>query len=275
MTYQFIQPSPYLRGFVSNYFLLHLVFDSAKPIPVKPFPVRPEQCIVFYLRGRITCCNPQTGHSVVFPKVAINGPQLTRFDFRLTPDYLMFSVDFQPGMLSKFLKIPFNDDFIDDRIDAEAILNPGIRELHERMANASRYEQLVPIIEGYLWQRIQQLRPGYQGIDHVCQLIANQPAVFSMEQLADKACLSLSQFERRFTRQVGLPPKLFARINRYYRAFMLKDQNPDLDWLSIALQTGYTDYQHLVKDVKQFSGATPNSLLLAQACAPERILGIG
>lgn len=47
-----------------------------------------------------------------------------------------------------------------------------------------------------------------------------------------------------------------------------------MDWLRIALETGYHDYQHLVKDFKQFSGVTPHSLLVAQAQSPERILGI-
>ena len=45
------------------------------------------------------------------------------------------------------------------------------------------------------------------------------------------------------------------------------------DWLSIALETGYYDYQHLVKDFKQFSATSPHSLLEAQAKARERIMG--
>ncbi len=275
MIHQFIQPSLHLRSFVKNYFLLHFVFDKNKPIPIKPFPVRPQQCIVFYVRGCITALHSETQLATLFPKTAINGPQLSRFDFKLSPDYLMLSVDFQPGALSKFLRMPFTTDFIDHRIDAEAILNPDIHRVHEQLANATRYESLIPIIETYLWKRIQSLRAEFQAIDWVSRVIADTPTAFSMDQLAGQACLSVSQFERRFRQQVGISPKLFARTNRFHNAFQLKDQNPALDWLSIALQTGYTDYQHLVKDFKQFSGATPNSLLLAQANAPERILGIG
>lgn len=275
MIHQFIQPSPPLRAFVKNYFLLRFVFDPAGPIPVKPFPVRPQQCIVFYLRGGITAINPENQSVTRFPRTSINGPQLSRFNYHLSPDYLMFSVDFQPGALSKFLRLPFNDEFIDDRIDAEAILNPDIHDVHERMANACRYEDVISIVEAYLWQRIQSLKTDFQGIDHACRLISERPTAFSIPQLADKACLSVSQFERRFVQQVGISPKLFARTNRFYQAFQQKDQNPGLDWLSIALQTGYTDYQHLVKDFRQFSGDTPTSLLVAQASAPERLLGIG
>ena len=157
----------------------------------------------------------------------------------------------------------------------EAILNPGIRELHERLANVTRYETIVYLVEQYLWQRIQSLTDTGQPLDRVIRLMADHPTAFSMDQWANEACLSVSQFERRFSRQVGISPKLFARTNRFYQAFQLKDQNPALDWLSVAVQTGYTDYQHLAKDFKQFAGATPNSLSLAQTQASERILGIG
>ena len=47
-----------------------------------------------------------------------------------------------------------------------------------------------------------------------------------------------------------------------------------MDWLRIAVETSYHDYQHLVKDFKQFSNVTPHFLLAAQAQSPERILGI-
>jgi AraC-like DNA-binding protein len=272
MIYRVLPPSPHLQHYVKEYTLAHFVFDNG---PVKPFPVRPQQCLVFYLRGGLQAVNPVSGHVVRFPDVSVNGAQLSRFDFHLTPEFLMFSVDFQPGALSKFLRMPLTDEFIDNRIDAQALLSPAIAHLHERMANATCYESLVHLTEDYLWHRIQQLKTGFLPIDSVSRIIAEHPSDFSLDYLAGQACLSVSQFERRFRQQIGISPKLFARTNRFHKAFQLKDQHPSLDWLSIALQSGYTDYQHLVKDFRQFSGTTPNSLLLAQANAPERLLGIG
>jgi AraC-like DNA-binding protein len=275
MLFKLIQPSPQLRPFVKEYMLLHFEFDSRQLPPVKPFPVRPQQTLVFYLKGGINAFNPETGLCKRFPKIAINGSQVRRFDFHLAHSQMMLSVDFQPSGLSKFLQMPLNEEFIDERIDAEALLNPEIGQVYEQMLNAESYSQIIEIVEAYLWRRIQRYNIVFQKIDQINLLIAQQPTAYSIEQLADFACLSVSQFERRFKNQMGVSPKLFARINRFYEAFTLKDQNPSLDWLSIALQTGYNDYQHLAKDFKQFAGATPNSLLQAQATAPERILGLG
>ena len=73
---------------------------------------------------------------------------------------------------------------------------------------------------------------------------------------------------------MGVSPKFLARISRFDKAFELKQQSTSLDWLSIALQTGYNDYQHLVKDFKQFAGVTPNLILQAELDSPERRLGL-
>ena len=275
MIYQLIQPSLCLRPFVKEYCLLHFEFDQKHPPPVKPFPVRPQQTLVFYLKGGINAFNPETGLFKTFPKIAINGSQVQRYNFHLAHSQMMLSVDFQPTGLSKFLQMPLNEEFIDNRIDAEVLLNPEIGNVYEQMLNASSYAQIIEIVESYLWRRIERQKIDFQPIDKIHLLIAQQPVGYSMAQLADMSCLSLSQFERRFKQQMGISPKFFARVNRFHQAFMLKDQNPHLDWLSIALQTGYNDYQHLVKDFKQFAGDTPNSLLKAHAQAPERILGIG
>ena len=273
MIYRIIQPAAYLQAFIKDYTLFHFVSGKNDSIPVKPFPANTQHCMVFYLRGTVRAFEPKTGLSTIFAKTAINGSQIARYDFHIAPNYLMFSVHFQPGALAKFLRLPLTD-FTDARIDAEAILNPEIHQVHEQMANASSYESILQIIQAYLWQRIQSLKTDFQPINKVACLVSENPNKFSIEKMADHTCLSISQFERRFAQQLGITPKLYVRINRFYQAYSLKEKHPNLDWLSIALQTGYHDYQHLVKDFKQFSYATPHSLLLAQAQAPEKILGV-
>jgi AraC-like DNA-binding protein len=275
MIFRHIAPSPHLQPFVKEYFLLHFEFDTQSPPPVKPFPVRPQHTLVFYLRGGINAYNPETRIFKKFPKIAINGSQTRRYDFHLPHSQMMLSVDFQPGGLSKFLQMPLNDEFLDERIDAESLLNPEISDVYEQLVNAGSYALLIPIIESYLWKRIQRLNINFQPIDKMNLLIESELVNRPIEQWADYACLSVSQFERRFKQQMGISPKFFARINRFHQAFALKEHQLSMDWLSIALQTGYHDYQHLVKDFKQFAGATPNSLIRAHANAPERILGIG
>ena len=88
-------------------------------------------------------------------------------------------------------------------------------------------------------------------------------------------CLCPKQFEKNFIQQIGIAPKFFARISRFNKAsFEKKENNKELNWLQIAIYTGYHDYQHLVKDFKQFAGTTPNSLIQENTASPEKWLGL-
>jgi AraC-like DNA-binding protein len=54
----------------------------------------------------------------------------------------------------------------------------------------------------------------------------------------------------------------------------MKQRNPDLTWLDVAWESGYNDYQHLVKDFKAFSNCTPNKLIQEDAAAPEQYFSL-
>jgi AraC-like DNA-binding protein len=265
--YKILQPSPHLQPFIKDYTLLYFLSEEKDAIPVKPFPANTEHCIVFYLHGHVTAMDSGKT-ATVYPRIAINGTQLSRFDFHISSHFQMLSVQFQPGVLSKFLGTPLME-FTDVRIDAEAVLNPAIRQVHEHMSNAPSSQALLAILETYLWKRINSLKMDFLPIDKVAYFLSGNPVGWSIEKIAATACLSISQFERRFTKLQGVTPKLYLRINRFFTAYKLKEQHPDWDWLRIAVHTGYHDYQHLVKDFKQFAHTTPHSLLLAQANSPD------
>jgi len=263
-------PSKHLQLFIKDYTFFDFVSAKDDAIPVKPFPANTEHCLVFYLRGFVKAIELAPMATNVFPKIAVNGSQVSRFDFHISDHFRLLSVQFQPGILSKFLRLPLTD-FTDVRIDAEAILSAEICHVYEEMSDTEDHEKIIGIIETYLWNRLNSLPINFHPIDTVARMMTENTAGMSLEKMAGDACLSISQFERRFIQQMGISPKLFLRINRFHRAYKLKEQLPDTDWLSIALNTGYYDYQHLVKDFKQFSSSTPQSLLLAQANAPEKL----
>jgi methylphosphotriester-DNA--protein-cysteine methyltransferase len=148
-----------------------------------------------------------------------------------------------------------------------------MKRLHEQMANAEDLDELPLIFERFILEKINRMKDCIRPIDKIGQLILNSPQSFKFNTYASLACLSISQFERTFMRQVGISPKFYARICRFYEAYAMKQLRPSLSWLTVAVKTGYSDYQHLAKDFKQFSGNTPNSLIAESSQAPERVLG--
>lgn len=77
--------------------------------------------------------------------------------------------------------------------------------------------------------------------------------------LSRHAGLSTRRMARLFTLQVGLTPKLYARIKRFERVMQLM-QAPVMEWSDLAQACGYFDQSHLIRDCKAISGFTPSQL---------------
>ena len=84
----------------------------------------------------------------------------------------------------------------------------------------------------------------------------------TVEVLSDKAGLSSRRLARLFSLEVGLTPKLYARVLRFSRAVQLTRVDRPVDWSDVAERCGYFDQPHFIHDFKEFSGLTPSEYLL-------------
>jgi AraC-like DNA-binding protein len=273
MIYRYIQPSPHLREYIRDYVLAHLVISSNTTVPLKPFPAKPEEGFTFYIRGSLLATNPYTGTTEKRARTCIVGQQVYRQNFQFSHEYLMFNVQFQPGALFKLFGIPMRE-LLNKNIDAELLFGQEIRDINDQLANSYSYQEIFHLVEAFFWKKIQRATEKKHPMDKIGQMILENPHHFNLDTTASQACLSTRQFERRFVEQVGVTPKFFARMCRFHQAFKLKKRYPHISWSAIAWQTGYTDYQHMVKDCKQFSGTTPALLMQEEDQSPAQMLGI-
>jgi len=71
--------------------------------------------------------------------------------------------------------------------------------------------------------------------------------------------LSARRFIELFRRYVGVTPKLYCRIRRFQRALGELHRIKQMDWSAVALECGYYDQSHFIRDFRQFSGLTPSA----------------
>lgn len=256
-----------------EYLLFHFKVSPETILPIKPYHATAEEGIIFYIKGFLLCTQMKNGLTEKRAQIVIFGPSIARQNLQLPDEYLMFFVRLQPGTLHQLLGIPMTE-LVQKNIDAEAVFGKEIRELYEQLANSLSYETILHLVERFLWKKFQQMHKNVHPSSAIPKMILENFADFNLNRMASLACLSVSQFERTFQRQVGVTPKLFARLCRFSQACELKDRHPNRDWLSIAIETGYNDYQHLVKDFKAFDGCTPNTLMIENTQAPERWLNL-
>jgi AraC-like DNA-binding protein len=271
MIYRYIAPSPGLQEFVRDYLIAHFIFDKDQVIPFKPYSPKPEQTITFLPKGNLTIQNLLTGETRIAPKISISGQQVSRYNFYLSSEYLMFRIHFHPGALYRLLGIPLSE-FTDTWFDAESVISCEIKEVNERLTNCPEYVQMIAVVEEYLLNKIKKLRSETHALDKVASCLYINPSRFSLDWLAMQSCLCQRQFNRKFIERMGVGPKLYSRVVRFYKAYQYKEVHPKDDWLTVALLFGYTDYQHMVKDFKQFAQVTPNLWINQDNQSPERIL---
>jgi len=269
-----ILPGIELKSCIKEYVVMHFLFgDISQPLPPKAYPVNPEEAIRFLVLGKLHSQNVVTGQIVELPAISVIGQPTWRQNLYISHQFLMVYIRFQPGCLFKLLKIPMTE-LVDQHIDATAIFGNEINEVHEQLAESETYDGMISILENYFISKFRKLKDNSHPIDSIGQSILQNPQGFNLERIAKEACFSHRQFEKRFQQLTGIMPKYFARICRFYRAYELKEYNPKLDWLSVAVRTGYNDYQHLVKDFKEFAGTTPNILISQSSNNPERALSV-
>jgi AraC-like DNA-binding protein len=266
MVVRFLQPAPPLRPFVQHYLLVHARYADNEPArAVKPMPPAPQQCLYVYPRHALrTVAHADPARTRRLAGSFVVAPQLERVDLHFGPDHLMLCAVFWPGGLQRLLGVPVKE-LLDVPVEGRALLGPAVGELEARLAELTDYDAMLAALEAYLLGAWRRLRPRVERpLDQLLSvLLPTGRATHTLDSLAAEACLSPRQFERGFFDRVGLPPKLYARLVRFDAAYRLKSRQPGLDWLAVAVQCGYYDYRHLLRDFHTFAGVTPPRLLAA------------
>lgn len=266
-------PAPDVQRFVQLFRIVHLEFSKGEAIPIKAYPPRPEQCLAFYPYDKERVQYAGSNKVVHQLPVVLYG-QFTQVTNRMIGhQFLVFQIVFLPGALYQLTGIP-SSELIDEYLDGSIFFGNQVHEVNEQLYEAKNYEAMISIGNQFIRKLIAKTIQPILPIDWACAQLLNKTSQLSIDQIARQACYSSRQLERKFKERTGVNPKLFMRIIRFDNAFRQKNSHPTMDWLRIAVECDYHDYQHLVKDYKDFTKLTPNQFHLIEENAPERKFGL-
>jgi AraC-like DNA-binding protein len=168
-------------------------------------------------------------------------------------------LNFQPDGLHRLFSRHMHE-LTDKDYEAQSVLGGFIGHARERLGNARSFEERVRLVDQFLLH--QALRAhSFNGVSAAANRIILAGGRVRIPALADRAGLSIRQFERRFLQQVGLRPKLFVRIARFEAALENKARFAGRSWTDVAHEFGYYDQMHMVHDFGEFTGGTPTETL--------------
>ena len=139
-------------------------------------------------------------------------------------------------------------------------------ELLERLAEAPRGEARWRLLDAALAGRVERGRGGKgHGSDReVGWALGELEASLGrlpVGRLSATLGWSRKRLVEAFREEVGLAPKLLARLFRFHHALELLDTGPVQrpEWSRIAYACGYSDQSHMIRDFQQFTGMPPST----------------
>ncbi len=171
-------------------------------------------------------------------------------------------VRFRPGEAFAMVGVHAGE-VTDQSIPLEDVLGALARSLADEVASAKDDAARFAALD----RRLGALRPRATDarVRRVVARILDSPAAARVAWLAREVGASERHLERIFAERVGVGPKQLARVVRLRALLSLADQAPRAPWSALALDAGYADQAHMIREVKRMTGLTPAALARSRA----------
>lgn len=261
---------------------LHLRRLAAAPLA--PF-VEHFWVIRWDLRGEA----PVRGETLPHPSVhwvtsngrsTINGVPRGRFSILLQGVGRAFGVKFRPGGFRPFLGRAVSG--ISGReLAPGSLLGAGARDIARTLLELDRQElaemrrapdgqgaverpqdeQCMRLAEAFLLARLPEPDPRMEQVNATVYAIMREPEIHRAEEVAARAGMTLRSLQRLFREYVGVSPKWVIKRYRLHEAVERMLQGEEVNWSRLALELGYFDQAHFIKEWKALVGRSPGRFL--------------
>ena len=147
-------------------------------------------------------------------------------------------------------------------VDARELLGRDVDELAERCAETRDPDVRFALVACWLWDRIARARAPDSSIAWMAAQIEASAGELRVGALQKETGLSKARVIERFRTQIGVRPKLYARLVRF-RSVLDCLQRGDLALADVALEAGYYDQAHLNVEFREFAGLSPTAFIAA------------
>jgi AraC-like DNA-binding protein len=147
-------------------------------------------------------------------------------------------------------------------VDLQDVVGRAAGELRDRCLAASSSAEQVRCAADWIAERLARSPAPDPAITWSADQIRRRQGAVSISELRDRTGLSKTRMATVFRDQVGVTPKLYARIHRFRRALELIKQGSD-PLVDVALAAGYYDQPHLNAEFRELSGLAPGEYLAA------------
>jgi AraC-like DNA-binding protein len=190
----------------------------------------------------------------------IAGPDREAVIETLAPGTTVVGFRFRPARAGSWLGLAASE-LVNRRIPLEEVWGAEARRLAERASEARDIAALVRVLETALAHRRPSVSARQLHMRVVFELLSTgaPPGKPLLAWLSRKLAMSERTLRRQCEDAFGYGPKTLDRILRFQR-FLKLVRGSDASAASLALEAGYADQAHLVRESRRLAGATPGEI---------------
>jgi AraC-like DNA-binding protein len=201
---------------------------------------------------------PHPSVHLVFEKegTALGGVRKGTFSRMLKGKGFVFAVKFRPasfyGFYGKALTALTNKS-----VYPSEVFGPDFPALEAKVLSAPSTAEMLACTEDFLRGRLPAEDENVNFLNHLLPRIASDRSITRVAHLLPLGGGAVRRLQRLFNQYVGVSPKWVIARYRIHEALERVHENKVKNWVSLALDLGYADQAHFIRDFKALVGTTP------------------
>lgn len=195
-----------------------------------------------------------------FHRSWISGARSDYILIDVLPQASMVGVQFKPGGLAPFLKMPA-EELTGRVIELDTVWGCDAAGLRNQLLEARGPKAKFRVLEKFLLRCAVWPLATHPAVAHALWELRRDTSAVRVQQVADSLGFSHKHFIELFRNAVGLTPKRYCRVRRFQHTLAQIESHRAVDWAQVAYAAGYYDQAHFAHDFKAFSGLTPSEYL--------------
>jgi methylphosphotriester-DNA--protein-cysteine methyltransferase len=224
-----------------------------------PERIVPDGCAELIIQLAAPCRAARPGEPLTLqPRALLVGPMTRSLFVAPTGAVSTMGIRFRPGGLAPFLsasagEVAGRGVALDDLWGSDAIF------FEEKLREASDDGARLRAAAQFLRARLHDPEAPEGRVERAVRRMLRRRGPVPVEGLARDFGISRRHLERAFRSETGLTPMRLGRLIRFQSVF--RAVAGEADWVSVALDCGYYDQSHLIRDFQEFAGETPAAFL--------------
>jgi AraC-like DNA-binding protein len=253
----FARPAPALRPFVRRY--IGSYEQLTAPLRRRELPTD-ESPLIFTFDASVRLFDTATGSGYSDLPSFVAGAYDTCQVVESATRSSGLQIDFTLLGIRLLVGRPL-EDMKNRAVAIEDVFGRSAAFLTEQLYEASTWDARFDLVDGMLTDRLARTTDVPAGVLCAWHRLMASGGRTTIGSIVDEVGWSQKHLIAQFRHEIGLSPKVFARILRFGRVVRAIKDGYTGHLADLALDHGYYDQAHLTRDVRDFAGTTPGELV--------------